>query len=62
MTRIVLLGVLLVFVVHIVRKILSAVIMAARQPDGGVAGTPKSRDDDIDMSKVKDADFRDIDG
>ncbi len=61
MTRIVLLGVLLYFILRLVGKLLIAVFTATRADDQGVAGSPKRREDDIDMTKVKDVDFRDID-
>ena len=60
MLRLVLLGMLFVLVVQIVRGLLTSLIAGLRRTDDEkVAGKPKDRE--IDLSYVKDADFRDID-
>jgi hypothetical protein len=60
MLRLVLLGMLFVLVVQIVRGLLTSLIAGLRRTDDEkVAGKPKDRE--IDLSNVKDADFRDID-
>jgi hypothetical protein len=58
MLRLVLLGMLLVLIVQIVRGLLASVFAGLRPDSGEVAGKPKGPE--IDLSNVKDADFRDI--
>ena len=59
MLRLVLLGMLFVLVVQIVRGLLASLLAGLRTDGEKVAGKPKDRE--IDLSNVKDADFRDID-
>lgn len=59
MLRLVLLGMLFVLVIQIVRGLLTSLLAGLRTDGEKVAGKPKGRE--IDLSNVKDADFRDID-